>query len=635
MYGALIASSDAEFLLQAKRFVSNINSSIEVFPVNSRSAVKEMLQSQTQIDVVVCDHSPSNMDAIAIFNEMCRANDLRPFIIITRKPDGDIAIKAFELRMDYYMSRESVMNFYKDLANKIVICAERKRLEADRSLNEKRMRALINLAKMHDYNFMDILYYALEESVSLTTSAMGYIATYEEDAGKLKMMAWSQAGMEKCQMRNKPIYYDYETTGVWGDPIRMQKTILINDYGTNPVYKKKSLPMGHVALNRLLMIPIYHNGKVMATAGVANKQQEYNSVDEMQFILLMEGLMNIYYERMLEEETQKQEANIREVIKNAPIGIMLLDGECNVTECNDYARALITSHSLCLSKSPLKTYTNEVSRRILSNIESVDRDDRSGVFEHSLDINGVPSVLKIYVSVTKDLSGNRTGYTVMIDNVTETVTANIIAHSTLEHMNALDSLVNEKIVKIVGDMERDLKDIVDEKDRLSIGRHLETLKDLMEFVDEYHSVGMADLTWQPLEDVVDRAVTSNRLPNFSVEHNAKGVKILADPKFYSVFRHLLIFSFTYGVRVRKCTVKCKMTDGNLVIVYADDGVGIPYDDKDSFVSKASAEHGLGIFLAFNIIRSSGFSVKEVGKPGSGMVLEITVPPSHYSISWDS
>lgn len=635
MYGAMIVSGDADFLLQAKRFVTNINSSIEVIPANSRQAAKELLISQTQIDVVVCDHSPSGIDAVALFNDMCRTNDSRPFIILTKKPDGDIAIKAFELRMDYYMSRESVMNFYGDLANKIVICAERKRLAADRSLNERRMKALINLAKMHDRNFTDILNYALEESVSLTESGMGYIATYEEGAGQLKMLAWSQAGVEKCQTKTKPIYYDYETTGIWGDPIRKEKTILINDYDSNPVYKnKKTLPTGHVKLDRLLMIPIYHNGRVVATAGVANKRSEYTPEDEMQFILLTEGLMSIYYERMLEEETLKKDANIREVIRNAPIGIMLLDNDCNVLECNDSARSLITSHTLCLSKSPLKTYTNEVSRRIMANLKSVDSSERSGVFEHSLDVNGTPSVLKMYISIARDASENRTGYTVMIDDVTETVAANLAAHSALEHMNALDRLVDERVALIIAGMDESLASAGDSPAIKALGKQLDALKDTMLFVDEYRSVGIADPVWQPLEEMICKAAEANGLPSSSVEQNTKGVKILADPKFYGVFRHLMVFSYNYGVRVTKCSVKCRMEGGNLVISYADDGVGIPYDSKNAFVSKGSADYGLGMYLAFNILRTSGFQFREIGRPGSGMLLEITVPPSRYTIDWN-
>ncbi|MDR1690297.1 MAG: response regulator, partial [Candidatus Methanoplasma sp.] len=209
MYKVLVISSDSALLSNAKRFITNVNSSISVETLEDTSEIKDRLNTANYIDVVICDHNPPAIDAISVFNDLTRMNDLRPFIIMTNKADGNVAIRAFELRMDYYLSRENVTNFYMDLSSKRVLCAERRRLELDRILNEKRMKALMNLVMMREKEFREILNYALEESVTLTNSTMGYIATYDDDSKNLKMEAWSRGGLDRCQMKTHPIIYDF------------------------------------------------------------------------------------------------------------------------------------------------------------------------------------------------------------------------------------------------------------------------------------------------------------------------------------------------------------------------------------------------------------------------------------------
>ncbi|UAL08081.1 MAG: GAF domain-containing protein [Candidatus Methanogranum gryphiswaldense] len=634
MYGVLLISSDEVLLQQARRFITNINDSMDVHILSDPAGLNAILKSELHLDVIVCDHDPPNVNAISIFNEMSRMNDLRPFIIMTKKADGNVAIKAFELKMDYYVSRENVMNFYMDLSSKIILCAEKVKIEAYRQLSERRMNALLSMATMHDKEFGEILNYALESSVKLTNSTIGYIAMYEEDTKKLKMGSWSLGGPEKCKMKNRQITYDFDSTGVWGEPIRQKKAIIINDYSSDPRCHENELPAGHVELKRLLMIPIFHNGQILATAGVGNKSLEYTEDDTIQFTLFMEGLISIYHERMLEEENVRSERNLREVMLNAPVGIMIVDNDLSILENNEYARSLLTSHSLCLSKEPLKAFSNDLSRMISSDIDEVRESGEPREFRHSVDNNGVDVVFKINVAKTVGKKDEITGFIIIIDDITEIAHADKVLRQTMERINVLDSLMNEDIRKSLKDLRFDADGISNSLEKESILDSIGALDNIMKFVQEYHDVGLVDPQWQSLDDIIDIAVKSNHLePNF-MDRNVKGAKILADPAFYNVFSNLVMYSLIQGVRVTKCSIKCRIDNGSLVIVYSDDGVGIPYDQKASFVSGASMEYGRGAYLAFNILRASGFRSKEVGVPGRGMIIEITVPSSNYSINWE-
>lgn len=634
MYEVLLISSDEVLLQQARRFITNINNMINVHIHSDLSTLNPTLRTLSNLDVIVCDHDPPNIDAIAIFNDMNRMNYLRPFIIMTKKADGNVAIKAFELKMDYYVSRDNTMNFYMDLSSKIILCAEKVKIESYRQLSEKRMNALLSMATMHDREFSEILNYALESSVKLTNSTMGYIAMYEEDTKKLKMAAWSLGGPEECKMKNRQITYDFDSTGVWGEPIRQRKSIIINDYPSDSDYHKNGLPSGHVQLKRLLMIPIFHNGRILATAGVGNKVLEYTEDDTVQFTLLMEGLISIYHERMLEEENVKSERKLREVMLNAPVGIMIVDNNLSILESNEYARSLMASHSLCLSKEPLKSFSNDISRMISSDIDQVRESRESKEFRHSIDKNGNDIVFKINVARVIGKGDEITGFIVIVDDITEIAHAEKALRQTMERMNVLDALINDDIKKSLKGLRFEIDRLPDSSDKEDMLAMIDGLDDVIRFVKEYHDVGIVDPKWQNLDDILDVAIRSNHVSPDFMDCSVKGVKILADPAFYNVFSNMLMYSITQGVRVTRCSVKCRIENGSLVITYSDDGVGIPYDKKASFASGASMEYGRGAYLAFNILRASGFRSKEVGVPGRGMTIEITVPVSNYSINWE-
>ena len=632
MYRALIVSSDSKFLSQTKKFITNINSSITIETLNDPSKIRNTLMSAGHVDVIVCDHNPPAIDAVTIFSEMTRMNDLRPFIITTEHADGDVAIVAFELKMDYYLSRENIMNFYMDLASKIVLCSERRRLELERALNERRMKALMNLVMMREREFGDILDYALEESVTLTNSTVGYIAMYEEETKKLKMSAWSRGGLDRCKMEDRQIVYDFDSTGLWGEPIRQNRPMVINDYLKDA--KKKGTPAGHVPLNRLMMIPIYHNGKVLATAGVGNKAQEYTSDDLMQFTLLMDGLISIYHERMLEGENIKSERNLKEILQNAPVGIMIVDNEMSVIVENDYAGSMLSVISPRLPKESLRSGSNELSCFIAQDIEKVRDSGHKLEFEHTVGQEDYDLVFKINIARTKGKNNDDAGFIIIIDDVSESVSAGRQHITAVERINLLDALINDDIRKFLASIEEEMRSIPPSPSADSIRKDIGALKEIMAFVEEYHDVGIQGPQWQHLEDVL-RGIAEADGPNGgSVEYSAKGVRILADPSFCNVFSQLISYSRAGNGGSVSSSVKCRLEGGDLMIRYADNGAGIPYEKKDDFISGMTMGYGKGIYLAFNILKACGFRAKELGTPGKGMVLDISVPASKYSVSWE-
>lgn len=632
MYRALIVSRDSKLLSQTKRSIVNINSNIEVETLDDPSKVMDVLDAK-YIDVVVCDYNPPITDAFQIFSEMTRKNDLRPFMITTEEADGEVAIRAFELRMDYYLSRGNFMNFCMDLASKIVLCTERKRLELERVINERRMNALMNLVKMREKEFGEILNYALEESVALTNSTIGYIAMYDEKEGKLKMEAWSRGGMDRCKMDNRQIVYDFDLTGLWGEPIRQNRPVIVNDYQNDDTGKKKGTPHGHVQLSRLMMIPIYHNSKILATAGVGNKTQEYTQDDLVQFTLLMDGLMSIYHERMLEGESKRSERNLRELLQNAPVGIMILDNDMSVIVVNDYVKSMLSLQSTTLLKESSQSNQNELSVLISNDIEKVRDSGQKVESEHTIERDGLNLVFRVSVAKTRGKNSEDTSFIVVIDDISELALASIGYIKAMERIDLLEAFISEDVWKFMANTEKEMEKIQSPLAD-SVRNDAGALRRSIVAIREYPDVSGPGPQWQSLEDILYKVKERDVLNGNRLEYNAKGIRILAEPAFHIVFSQLLDYSSANGKNAVKCSIKCKLDGLDLLIRYSDNSAGIPYEKKDDFVSGTTISQGGGIYLALSIIKACRFQVKEVGIPGKGMIVDIVVPANKYSVSWE-
>ncbi|WP_177165261.1 sensor histidine kinase [Methanococcoides vulcani] len=190
----------------------------------------------------------------------------------------------------------------------------RKEAEDAWKLDEYRLETLLQLNQMTDRSMQEIVDFAREESVRLTQSKVGYIAFVNEDEAILTMHSWSKTAMLECKIRDKPIVYTLKSTGLWGEALRQRNPIVTNDYNApNPL--KKGYPKDHVKLTRHMNIPVFDGEKIVAVAGVGNKDEDYDESDVRQLTLLMEGMWRIIQRKQSEEALQKYANELSKVNK--------------------------------------------------------------------------------------------------------------------------------------------------------------------------------------------------------------------------------------------------------------------------------------------------------------------------------
>lgn len=102
-------------------------------------------------------------------------------------------------------------------------------------------------------------------------------------------------------MREKPIFYPVEKTGLWGEAVRQRRPVVTNDYqAPNPA--KKGYPEGHPRIVRHMNVPIMDGGHIVMVAGVANRSTDYTDQEVSALTLLMQGLWQVLKMRRAEVE---------------------------------------------------------------------------------------------------------------------------------------------------------------------------------------------------------------------------------------------------------------------------------------------------------------------------------------------
>lgn len=187
-----------------------------------------------------------------------------------------------------FFTKEHIQ-FFQSLAGQLGLAVRTANVKEALRLDESRLEAVWRLSQMTKATLKEITDFALEEGVRLTKSKIGYLAFMNEDETVLTMQAWSKTAMAACAIADKPFVYPVETTGLWGEAVRQRRPIITNDYAAPNPYKK-GYPEGHVDIRRHLNIPVFDADRIVAVAGVGNKEEDYDESDVRQLTLLMNGM---------------------------------------------------------------------------------------------------------------------------------------------------------------------------------------------------------------------------------------------------------------------------------------------------------------------------------------------------------
>lgn len=182
----------------------------------------------------------------------------------------------------------------------LVDVTERKRAEEEVRLNLAQQMALLDVyQKMPTAQVSEIIAFVVDKCVNLTGSAIGFVGIISDDDSSMETHLWSVKVMESCPI-DKPLRFPLSDAGLWAEPVRQRRVVIVNDYAAaDPL--KKGYPQGHLELTRFMGIPLIDNGRVAAVAAVANKHDPYDDADHYKISLMLKGMWDIMKRKMAEE----------------------------------------------------------------------------------------------------------------------------------------------------------------------------------------------------------------------------------------------------------------------------------------------------------------------------------------------
>ena len=158
------------------------------------------------------------------------------------------------------------------------------------------------------------------------------------------------------------------------------------------------------------------------------------------------------------------------------------------------------------------------------------------------------------------------------------------------------------------------------------------IKRQIEFTGDYKNMGLEKADWQNVRDSIQKSCENVDLNGVTLDILTGNLMIFADPWLKKVFFNLIDNSLRYGEHVTKITVSSHESQNGLDLIFEDNGIGIPSDEKEKIFERGYGKNiGYGLFMVREILAITELTIDETGEPGKGARYEIHVPKRYYRI----
>lgn len=142
----------------------------------------------------------------------------------------------------------------------------------------------------------------------------------------------------------------------------------------------------------------------------------------------------------------------------------------------------------------------------------------------------------------------------------------------------------------------------------------------------FDRLGSERPAWLPLHTII-RGINTTSLP---IELRCNGYLIFSDPLIGIVFSNLKENTINHAGEGASVAVWCQKRDDDLIIIWEDDGPGIPDGEKERIFRRGvGSETRFGLYVSREILSITGSTIREAGKYGEGAKFEIQIPQGSY------
>ncbi len=198
----------------------------------------------------------------------------------------------------------------------------------------------------------------------------------------------------------------------------------------------------------------------------------------------------------------------------------------------------------------------------------------------------------------------------------------ITRHDILNQIRALSmisALLKEKIGED-GKVEQPLR-IMDDV--------IATMEDQITFTREYELLGSKTAEWMNVSSLITEVAEEMAFRKITTEITTDSLEVFADPLFKRVIFNLFDNAVRHGEGVTRITVSFREENGGGLLIFEDDGCGVPENMKEKiFWKKIGKNTGYGLFLVQEILSITGMTIRETGTKGMGARFEIKIPEKY-------
>jgi len=556
--------------------------------------------ARNHYDAVVVDYELPGMNGIDLLRMIKHRGDDVPIIVFTGKSREEVAIRALNYGADYYLQKKGDprLNF---LELFYMIREAVRRHDANLELRENERRFRESLEKAHLISFQ------IDRDLKITFCNDFFLGITGHERGDLLGRTFVEIFVPE-QERFK--VYQLFLSALHGNPEAAYFTCSIV---TAPGETRR------IALNNTVLKD--STGK---TVGISCIGQDITESERM------------------EEEKAESEERLKVLFEYAPFPYFLTDLKGTFIDGNHAAELLVGySRREILGKNFLESGLlppEEIPRAIALLARHVNG-EATGPEEFTLKRKDGSIVIAEIRSQPVKVKGQ----TLVLGSAHD-MTSRHTAEESLRRANAKLTLLNiitrhdilntvTALLLYIELLKENPKDEAQKETLLKIEMLAQTIKRQIEFTRIYQDIGIGTPQWQPIEPIIEREKNSLPQTGVTVSHDTGGIEIYADPLLEHVIHNLIDNSLRHGGGVSSIWITALQDEMGLKIVYEDNGQGIPPREKEEIFRRGYGKNtGFGLFLAREILATTGLAIKETGIFGKGARFEIQVPHDLFRIS---
>jgi signal transduction histidine kinase len=167
---------------------------------------------------------------------------------------------------------------------------------------------------------------------------------------------------------------------------------------------------------------------------------------------------------------------------------------------------------------------------------------------------------------------------------------------------------------------------------LNVESALDHIEKILSFTKTYEMLGVEKLSYQSVKKYIDAAANILDPNKVRIINTCEGLKVYADSLLRQMFYNLMDNSLKHGKTVTEIKISCEVFDESLKLIYEDNGIGIPENEKEKVFEKGYGKNtGLGLYIIEKICEAYDWTLREEGIPGKGARFTITIPKGKFKL----